>query len=118
MTVLPDYQASPTLRREPLKLSTEWLNTTVVRISVAGEVDASNTSELREYIFHRAANCRNLIVDLQNVTFFATAAFTALRTVDVRCGRASVSWMLVPSHAVTRVLEICDPNRTLPYGAA
>jgi anti-anti-sigma factor len=80
----------------------------------AGEVDAANAGQLAEYVFHRAANCLRLILDLAEVRFFGTAGFTTLRTIDVRCAHAHVTWSLVPSRAVSRVLDICDPRHTLP----
>ena len=73
-----------TIRRAGLTLSTEWLNTTVVRISAAGDIDASNTSELFDYVLRRGANCRSLILDLRDVTFFGTAGFSALQTIFKR----------------------------------
>lgn len=53
-------------------ISTELLNTAVVRITVAGEAVASSLDELTQYVFRRAAHCRRLILDLQNVEFFST----------------------------------------------
>jgi anti-anti-sigma factor len=103
-------------RRAGLQLSSEWLNSTVVRISASGEIDASNTAELLDFVLRRGANCRSLILDLSGITFFATAGFSALRTIDLRSSRASVSWTLVDGPAVSRVLRICDPQRTLPRG--
>jgi anti-anti-sigma factor len=103
-------------RRAGLTLSTEWLNSTVVRISAAGDIDASNTAELLDYVLRRGANCRSLILDFKDVSFFDSAGFSALRTIEIRSSRASVSWMVVPSPAVSRVLNICDPERTLPRG--
>jgi anti-anti-sigma factor len=101
-----------------LKLSTEWLNASVVRVSAEGDIDASNSADLLEYVFRRGANCRTLILNLKDVTFFATAGFSTLQTIETRCTGASVSWMLIPSPAVSRVLSICDPQRTLPCGIA
>ena len=103
-------------RRDGLKLSTEWANSTAVRISASGEIDASNSTELREYVLRRGANCRSMILDLTGVPFFAPAGFSTLRTIDARCAHASVSWMLVAGQAVSRVLSICDPQLTLPRG--
>ena len=113
MTTTPPIMAT---RRAGLQLSAEWLNSTVVRISASGEIDASNAAEMLDYALRRGANCRSLILDLSDVTFFATAGFSALRTLDVRCSRASVSWMLMDGPAVSRVLSICDPERALPRG--
>lgn len=100
-----------------LAFATEWLSPSVVRIVVTGEIDASNASQLSDYVFRRAGNCRRLILDLEGVAFFGTAGFSTLRTIDVRCEHARVSWTVMPSHAVSRVLGICDPRRTLPVAA-
>lgn len=103
---------------DQLRCTTEWLNPSVVRISAAGDIDASNANQLADYVFRRAANCQRLILDLAEVAFFGTAGLATLRTVDVRCANANVTWMLVPSRAVTLVLDICDPRHTLPVAAA
>lgn len=116
MTTMATPALTTTTRRAGLQLSAEWLNSTVVRISASGDIDASNAAELLDYVRRRAANCRSLILDLSDVTFFATAGFSALRTIDASSSRASVSWMLVDGPAVSRVLRICDPERALPRG--
>jgi anti-anti-sigma factor len=116
MTTMTRTPPPTATRRAGLQLSAEWLNSTAVRISASGDIDASNTAEMLDYVLRRAANCRSLILDLSDVTFFATAGFSALTTIDVRSSRASVSWTLVDGHAVSRVLRICDPERTLPRG--
>jgi len=105
------------LGRGKLAFSTEWLNPTAVRISVRGEIDATNEAELRDYVFRRAANCQILILNLHEVSFFSTAGFSALLTIDERCTRAAVNWMVVPSAAVSRVLDICDREFAIPCGA-
>jgi anti-anti-sigma factor len=102
------------LGRGKLAFSTEWLNTAVVRISVTGEIDATNEAELRDYVFRRAANCKTLILNLHEVSFFSTAGFSALLAIHDRCSRATVSWMVIPSATVSRVLDICDRQFTIP----
>lgn len=103
--------------RGKLELSTEWLNAAVVRISARGEIDAVNEGELRDYVFCRAANCKTLILNLHEVSFFSTAGFSALLTIDARCNRAAVNWTVIPSAAVSRVLDICDRQFTIPCGS-
>jgi anti-anti-sigma factor len=56
-------------------LRTEWHSRTVVRISVTGEVDASNADRLARYVFRYGANSRRVILDLTDVEFFASNAF-------------------------------------------
>lgn len=109
--------AQPTvLNRGKLAFSTEWLNAAVVRINVQGEIDALTESELRDYVFNRAANCKTLILNLHEVSFFATAGFSALLTIHDRCTHAGVHWMVIPSATVSRVLDICDRQFTIPCG--
>ena len=116
MTSMTAPALTTATRRAGLHLSADWLNSTVVRISASGDIDASSTAELLDFVLRRGANCRSLILDLSGVTFFATAGFSALRTIELRSSRASVSWMLVDGPAVARVLRVCDPERTLPRG--
>jgi anti-anti-sigma factor len=104
------------LGRGKLAFSTEWLNAAVVRISVRGEIDATNEAELRDYVFRRAANCKELILNLHEVSFFSTVGFSALLTIDASCTRAGVDWMVIPSATVSRVLDICDREFTIPCG--
>ena len=116
MPTMTTRPPTTTTRRNRLMLSAEWLNSTVVRITASGDVDASNSAELMDYVLRRGANCRSLILDLRDVSFFATAGFSALRAIDVRSSSATVSWMLLAGPAVSRVLTICDPQRVLPRG--
>lgn len=85
----------------------------MVRITVAGEVDASNIDRLASYVFRYGANSRRLILDLADVKFFGVECFSALNIIGDRCTTAGVAWTLVPSPAVARVLRICDPHRAL-----
>jgi anti-anti-sigma factor len=116
MHTMPLNAPSTAASRAGLTLSTEWINPTVVRITASGDIDASNADELFDYVLRRGANCRSMILDLKGVTFFGTAAFSALRDIEARSSRASVSWMLLAGPVVSRVLSICDPERTLPRG--
>jgi anti-anti-sigma factor len=116
-TSAPTQPAGPTFVHNRLAVSIDWLDTTVVRITASGELDASNANEFAQYVFRYAANCRRLILDLQDVDFFATAGFTTLVNIHARCEYASVDCTIVSSSAVARVLQICDPRRTLPVAA-
>ncbi len=110
----PPESVAATITFNGLTLSTVWTSPTVVRITAAGDVDALNAGELAHYVFRRAANCRRLILDMQDVDFFGTAGFTTLRNIDLSCAYAGVKWTIIPSRAVSRVVEICDPRHTLP----
>ncbi len=83
-------------------------------ITAHGELDASNTGQLADYVQRCAAYSKWLILDLSGVEFFGTAGFSALHTINVRCAGADVQWAVVPSRAVSRLMRICDPDHALP----
>jgi hypothetical protein len=58
--------------------------------------------------------CRGLILDLGGLKFFGIEGFSTLHRISVCCARAGISWALVPSEAVFRVLRIGDPDGLLP----
>ncbi|TFV61575.1 anti-sigma factor antagonist [Mycobacterium sp. PS03-16] len=101
-----------------LTFSTEWLDPYEVRLTVSGSIDAANAADLAAYVFRRGANSRRLVLDMTGVDFLSTAGFSILCTIGERCVRAGVDWELVSNPTVRRVVEICDPHRTLPLAAA
>jgi anti-anti-sigma factor len=106
----------------------EWINHSArftaeshssrVVVSAHGELDASNASQLADYVESCAAHSTSLIVDLSNLKFFGTAGFSALHLIDVRCAAANLRWAVLPGKAVSRLLRICDPEGTLPLVAS
>ena len=50
MTTMTRTPPPTATRRAGLQLSAEWLNSTVVRISASGDIDASNTAEMLDYV--------------------------------------------------------------------
>lgn len=81
-------------------------------VSAHGEIDAVNAQQFADFAVSHAG-C-GLILDLSGVEFFGTAGFSALHTLNVRCAEVDVRWTLVPSAAVRRLMQICDPDGTLP----
>jgi anti-anti-sigma factor len=105
--------STPSHRRDRLVITTECADHRVVRITVAGEVDASNAAQLRRSVFRRAANSRHLALDLRGVTFFSAAGLATLHTIVERCKRANIELTLHCSPTVSRVLAICDTDGSL-----
>jgi anti-anti-sigma factor len=85
-----------------------------VVIAADGELDASNASELADYVERCVTETASVVVDLSGLKFFGTAGFSALHLINVRCAGTNQRWALVPSNAVSRLLQICDPDSTLP----
>jgi anti-anti-sigma factor len=97
------------------RFTAEWGPSAVV-ITAHGELDASNSNQLADYVQRCAAQFKSLVVilNLSEVEFFGTAGFSALHTINVRSAGADVRWAVVPSRAVSRLLRICDPDHALP----
>jgi anti-anti-sigma factor len=97
------------------RFTAEWGPSAVV-ITAHGELDASNSNQLADYVQRCAAYFKSLVVilNLSEVEFFGTAGFSALHTINVRSAGADVRWAVVPSRAVSRLLRICDPDHALP----
>ena len=90
------------------------LKSSVIVISADGDIDAANAATLREYPLRCGGDCRGLILDLRGVEFFGTEGFSALRGLFVCCLGSGTGWAVVPGAVVTRVLQICDPQGSLP----
>jgi anti-anti-sigma factor len=80
-------------------------STDSVLVSIRGEIDASNGTELAGYVERHVGIAGTLVLDLSAVAFFGTAGLTALRRIDLCCDR--IRWTLVPSPAVRRLLRAC-----------
>jgi anti-anti-sigma factor len=94
--------------------ATRWLRPSMAVITAHGELDAANAQQFVDYALRHAAHTDRLVLDLTGVGFFGTAGFSALHTLNVRCAAEKIEWAMVPSPAVTRLMQICDPDSTLP----
>ena len=103
----------PAWENHSARFSAEW-DTSRVVITAHGELDASNAIELADYFDLCIEHSTPLIVDLSALDFFGTAGFSALHLINVRCAGANLRWAVVPSKAVSRLLQICDPDHALP----
>lgn len=92
----------------------QWLWPATSVISVHGELDASNSTELTECGIRHSRPSGQLVLDMSEVEFFGAGCFACLHTLNVRCAGENIDWVLIPSIAVSRVLGICDPAGALP----
>ncbi|WAJ46334.1 STAS domain-containing protein [Mycobacterium sp. Aquia_216] len=83
-------------------------------ITVDGELDAANSDQLAVYVQRNARRAKRVILDLRELDFIGTAGFSALHRINVVCSGTDVTWAMVPSQAVLRLLRVCDPDGTLP----
>jgi anti-anti-sigma factor len=79
-----------------------------VIITAAGEIDASNASELAGYVERHATVATRLYLDLREVTFFGTAGVAALRRIQHQFDGSGAYWRLLAGPAVRKVLRICN----------
>lgn len=94
--------------------SAHQLPTSKVLVTIHGDIDASNSRALADYVERRVTGSCGLVLDLQTVQFFAASGFATLFKIDVMCARAGVPWSLLVGSHVQRLLWICDPVGELP----
>jgi anti-anti-sigma factor len=94
--------------------ATRWLPPSTAIVTAHGELDAANASEFFTYTASHSGRMTQLVLDLTGVDFFGTAGFSALHTLNQHCATEGVTWILVPSPAVDRLLHICDSESALP----
>jgi anti-anti-sigma factor len=85
-----------------------------VTVTVEGEIDASNSRELADYVQRHIAGCRHVVIDLRLIDFLGTAGFAALHNINVICSGSDATWVLQAGRQVRRLLAICDPEGVLP----
>ncbi|VEG52248.1 anti-sigma-factor antagonist [Mycolicibacterium aurum] len=99
------------------RFDTSWPQPATAVVAGHGELDAANGNAFVTYALRHADQTQWLIVDLSHLSFFSTAGFSALHTLNVQCVGEDIRWVLIPSKAVNRVLRICDPDSALPISA-
>ena len=79
-------------------------------VTISGDVGPANIDVVGNFATRFARVGNALVLDLSGVKSFAAQAVSVLTAVDDACALAEVPWVLVPSHAVSRVLQVtgCD----------
>lgn len=83
-------------------------------IQISGDIDACNVDQLTARAREAVPEGSALILDLAGVDFIAVAGLRALLAMNIECARCGTTWALIAGPAVTRLLRIGDPDRTLP----
>lgn len=105
---------TPGAPHKPASFSSSLIGTAMVLVTAVGELDASNAWDLADYVEGVLDAKRRLIVDLRGLSFCGTQGFSSLHHINVACSRSDVNWVVVPGREVSRLLRICNPERTLP----
>ncbi|MBV5244143.1 MULTISPECIES: STAS domain-containing protein [Mycolicibacterium] len=85
-----------------------------VTVSVRGEVDALNAKHFAHTVREMAGGSAALVLDLTEVSFLAFDGASALYAISAHLAREDVTWCVVPSPAVSRVVKLCDPEGLIP----
>lgn len=115
MTALRARQPHPSgsARRPGATFGSRRAEAGTVVLTVGGEIDAANAGQLTDWVSGHLPDDGRLVLDCSDVTFFAVEGFSALQRVNVVCAHAGVSWILLPSVSVSRVMQLCNPGGSL-----
>lgn len=105
---------TPNSSKPTAHFAVRWLPPSKAIVTARGELDAANASEFFSYTASHCAQVTELMLDLTGVEFLGTAGFSALQSLHQRCAADGIEWTLLPSPAVKRLLQICDPESALP----
>ncbi|MCK0176125.1 STAS domain-containing protein [Mycolicibacterium sp. F2034L] len=86
-------------------------------VCVAGSVDAHNAKDLAVAVCDAVVDHHGVVVDLSALEFAGVDTVSALHAINATFRRDEVDWALVPNRAVSRVLDLCDPERLIPRPA-
>lgn len=98
--------------RHPLRA--RELSAATILVAAVGEIDAANSARLLGFVDDHLRGYGQLVLDLSRLKFFGTAGFSALHTINVRCSRQAIDWVLVAGTEVARLLQVCDTEGALP----
>lgn len=115
---LPYRDARPlTIERDGVDVRAQSRHLATV-LTISGDTDARNAARLRAYAIALVPVGNALLLDLSGVAFFAAQSISVLIAVDDACHTAELTWALVTSHAVDRVLRISQDDDILPVASS
>lgn len=85
-----------------------------VTVAVRGEVDACNAKDFAIAVCEAVVGAERVTLDLSQLEFIAFDGVAALHAVNAHLSRADVPWCVLPGAAVSRVLDLCDPEQVIP----
>jgi anti-anti-sigma factor len=84
-------------------------------VRVCGEVDAANAKEFAVAVYEAIPPAaRSVTLDLTDLDFIAVDGIAALHAINAHLTRGGATWHVVPSRAVSRILDLCDPVGLIP----
>lgn len=96
------------------RFTTRTHESSAVIVTVDGEVDFTNVDELIGAATDVGDDGSRVVLDLSAVEFFGSAGYSALHALHERYTGRAVTWAVVPSRNVDRVVRICDTASVVP----
>jgi anti-anti-sigma factor len=91
-----------------------YARSTATVVTLDGEIDASNAEWVSANIRGLVALGDALVLDMSGVEFLSLHGLRAVFALDADCSQAGVTWMLVASDPVRRMVRIGDRDCALP----
>lgn len=92
----------------------ERVSSSLVVISVRGELDLATAPALNAYIRDQAVVGRKLVLDLSEVEFIGTDGLSVLMAMERRVEQLDVGWALVCGRIVDRLLDVAGLDGRFP----
>ena len=83
-------------------------------VGATGELDASNIHHLTDFARSCRIGGRALILDFSQLDFLGAQGIRSLFEIADECDQSGTEWAMVPGHAVSRLLRICDTEARVP----
>lgn len=104
MTIQRSHRRS--LRKDRARYISRTIGNTTI-VAARGEIDAHNAGQLHQQAMRRnVIGQQALILDLAGLTFLSTQGLFTLLAIGQQCHRADINCIVVPSRAVSRLLQI------------
>ena len=108
----PSAPPRPQDKRTRARLSVSRVRSCTV-IAVVGEIDAANADDVTACVIGLLGSRKQMLLGLSGLEFLGLQACSALRDISGHCAAHGISWVLIPSAAVSRSLQICNSADTL-----
>ena len=83
-------------------------------VTITGAVDATNVDQVSEYSKRFVLPDKPFVLDLSTLDSFAAQGVQLIRQIDDICTAGGVDWSVVPSQAVTTVLQVAHEESSFP----
>lgn len=83
-------------------------------VTISGRIDEENIDRIRQYAKRYVLSEKAFVLDLSEVTFFASQGMSLLHCIDETCCTVEVEWCLIPGRPVTDMLRAFSGQAAFP----